>query len=150
MAKEVSDSEVQPVLKRIAVKSVCLHGPFFMEGVNYGDKLGTKDVKTAKPLHLEWSKEWDGIVAIDYNRRAASVIPRQAIASFVPLDPSDVGVDFPPPKPAVATKPQAPQNTEPVRAQYLNPMTGPAPVPRNPAQVENPTQPKAGRTKNAA
>jgi hypothetical protein len=111
---------------RVQVKSACLHGPFFMEGVNYGDKLGDKDAKVQKPVELIRFKNEteDGIIVIDHRKQCASVIPITSIASWIPKDAESIGVKF--------------ESTVKATPVFSAPII---------AQVEHPAQPKVGRTK---
>lgn len=124
---------------KVKIKSACLHGPFFMEGVNYGEKIGTHDAKMAKPLELFMNESGTGLIAVNKTKGCAAVIPITSVASWVPIDFNDIGLELTfnakPVQKVVIEQP-----TAPVRAQHFNPMV-------NPAQVENPTQPKIGRTK---
>ena len=131
---------------RIPVKSAILYSPLFMNGVNLGEKIGSTG---EKPVRIQYDSELR-LLFVQYKGAAAVISIDGGVASFMPADQKDVDLEaWPDTKPS-ATPParQRPVSTiETTRAQHAVPMAAPSALPRDPAQVEIPTQPKVGRTK---
>ena len=134
---------------RIPVKSAILYSPLFMNGVNLGDKIGSTG---EKPVKIQYDSELR-LLFVQYKGGAAVISIDGGVASFMPKDQKDIDLE---PWPELAIVPTPPErqsrkaeSAEVIRAQHPVPMSAPRSLPVNPAQVENPAQPKAGRKTNA-
>jgi hypothetical protein len=123
---------------RIAITMADLHSPLFMEGSNLGNKIGKGQPK--QPIVIEYDTELLSLLV--HYKGLVALVPHASVASMTVANPKDIGVELPP-KVTPPNRVHIVDQSSP--AQHLNPMAGPAPLPRNPAQVDVPTQPKVGR-----
>ena len=124
---------------RIKVKSAILHSPMFVNGSNLSDKIG-EGVAGSKPCEI-WYDDAFRMLVVKYKGTEVWTSVDGGVASFIPAQEQ--------PQNPVPTPPAHQEPKLTVLPGPPAPMTA-GPLPRDPAQVEVPTQPKTGRTKNAA